>query len=82
MMTLLASAQRLPRAVWAAAAMALLLTGLALWHRGEIRAARADGARVQATSDAAQLRAAGWSVQPLASPPTEPAEARFKPPRS
>ena len=26
--------------------------------------------------------AAGWSVQPLASPPTEPAEARFKPPRS
>lgn len=58
MMTLLASAQRLPRAVWAAAAMALLLTGLALWHRGEIRAARADGARVQATSDAAQLRAA------------------------
>ena len=58
MMTLLASAQRLPRAVWAAAAAALLLTGLALWVRGEIRAARADGARVQAASDAAQLRAA------------------------
>ena len=58
MMTLLASAQRLPRAVWATAAMALLLAGLALWHRGEIRAARADGARAQAASTAAQLRAA------------------------
>jgi hypothetical protein len=58
MMTLLASARRLPRTVWAAIAVALLLAGLALWHRGEIRAARADGARVQAASDAAQLRAA------------------------
>jgi len=58
MIAWLALARRLPRAAWAAAALALLLAALALWHRGEVRAARVAGAAAQAAADTAQLRAA------------------------
>ena len=58
MIALLASARRLPRAAWAAAALALLFVVLLLWHRGEVRAARVAGAAAQAAADTAQLRAA------------------------
>jgi hypothetical protein len=64
MIAVLALARRLPRAAWAAAALALLLAGLALWHRAEVRGARAQGARTQAASDAA--RVAGAAAQAAA----------------
>jgi hypothetical protein len=64
MIALLALARRLPRAAWAIAALALLLAGLALWHRGEVRSARVEGARAQAATDAAQV--AGAAAQAAA----------------
>ncbi len=55
MIAALAFARKIPRAGWAALAALLLLAGLALWHRGEVRDARAEGARVQASADAAHV---------------------------
>jgi hypothetical protein len=58
MMAFWLQVQRLPRAVWAAAALVLLFTTLALWQRGQVRSARLEGARAQATADAARMRSA------------------------
>jgi len=58
MIALLAQVQRLPRAIWAAAALVLLVLALALWQREQVRSARLEGARAQAGVDAARLRSA------------------------
>lgn len=58
MMAVLAQVQRLPRAVWAGAALVVLVLALASWQRGQVRSARIEGAQAQATADAARMRSA------------------------
>lgn len=57
MMAILMQVQRLPRAIWAVAALLLLIGGGALWQRGQVRSARIEGAQAQASADAARVRA-------------------------